>query len=142
MPDCASASAPGDGRREPMSAAIAWTLRQQHQASKARQSKSARQTIDYFERAFDQEVHFGFVDNIRRHEVNRVADWPQQQLPFKCGAIKIAAESGIFRLDIERPDHAGHAEVFDARMPGYALCRRGEVCRFRAIALDHAVALE
>src|SRR5258705_13888861 len=73
MPDCANASATGDGRREPMSAAAAWTLRQQHHASNARQSQSARQTIDYFERAIHQEIHFGFVDNIRRHEVNRVA---------------------------------------------------------------------
>src|SRR5258706_1093516 len=142
MPDCASASATGAGRRGLTTEVVAWMPRQQHQPSRALKSTSARQTIDSFERAVHQEIHFGFINNIRRHEVNRVTDRPQQQFAVKRGAIKLAAECGIFGIDFERPDHTGHAEVFDARMPRDGLRDFRQISGFGAIAFDHAIALE
>src|SRR5258706_10281621 len=72
MPDCASASATGAGRRGLTSAAVAWMPSQQHQASRALKSTSARQTIDNFESAVHQEIHFGYYNNLKRSVIKPI----------------------------------------------------------------------
>src|SRR5579859_7509109 len=92
--------------------------------------------------ASDQNVHLVFVDDIRRHEINGISQWPQQQSLVQCRRIKPAWERGMLRFDIECPDHAGIAELADTGMLNYLLTERGHLRGLRPICCDHVVLRE
>src|SRR3954464_11804381 len=111
MPAWASASATVGGRREMLSAATAWLATSHITTKTSRMIKSVGQRINDFKSAFDQKFNLAFIDHVRRHEVDGVADRPQQQFARKCGTIKVAREIRIRRRNFKRPDHTRRAKI-------------------------------
>ena len=53
---------------------------------------------------------------VGRHEVDRTAERPQQELAFERRGMEAARERRILGLDLESPDHAGISPVPDPRV--------------------------
>jgi hypothetical protein len=85
---------------------------------------------------------FLIADDVGRHQVNRVADRPDQRFALQRGAVELAGEVRVVGGDVEGGDHAALAQVFDLRVVGQRGEGGADFCRFLAVDRNHVVLLE
>ena len=85
---------------------------------------------------------FGIVDDVRRHDVNRVADRAQQGFAGEGRAVERARKPGIVGFYIKGGDHAALAQVAHARMLGQRCQCSGDFLRARPVLRQHVVLRE
>src|SRR5205814_6996574 len=77
-----------------------------------------------------------------RHEVDRVADRPQQKLALQRCAETPACEIAAYARNLEGPDHADMAEVAHLVVRGDSFQASGIAWRLVAVVGDHILVAE
>src|SRR5688572_19902889 len=95
-----------------------------------------------FERATREEPDLFVVDHVGRHEVDSVADRTQQQFALQRLREKPACKIRMLRFHLERPDHAGVAEIAGFRMLRDLVRSRSERCASITVCGNDVVVLE
>src|SRR5688572_7445450 len=105
-------------------------------------TRSSRLQLRQDQPGFHEQTEFLVAHDIRRHEVDRVADGAQQHAARERGLEGAHREAGAGAVDLEGPDHPEVAEVAHARMRLQRRAQGREAARALAVGGDHPLALE
>src|SRR5687768_16597860 len=73
-----------------------------------------RQGVEERGRAGDEQLDLFVADYVGRHEIDGGTDGTQQELALERAGVEVPRERRARARHLERPDHAGIAEVPDA----------------------------